>query len=147
MMISVSPLFNKSSSLPQPAVHQGQSKAWLKQIFCRFPGRWLYIYLQSIREVGVAVKTIFPKTQSLKVGLQWKLHSTGFWNIACKRWYWQWDYIGGVLFLMVGNFVSDVGDGGWNLWFIKVNDWNGDSSSAHFCQLPVGGHKWRPGWI
>ena len=41
------------------------------------------------------------------------------------------------------------GGGGWNLWFIKVivNDWNGDSSSAHFCQLPVGGHKRRPGWI
>ena len=48
---------------------------------CRYTGQWSYIYLQSIREVGVAVKTIFPKTKSLKVGLQWKLHSKGFWNM------------------------------------------------------------------
>ena len=52
---------------------------------CRYTGQWSYIYLQSIREVGVAVKTIFPKTQSLKVGLQWKFHALGFWNIGCKK--------------------------------------------------------------
>ena len=44
MVISVSPLFNKSSSLPQPAVHQGQSKAWLKQIFFEI-SRSVIVYL------------------------------------------------------------------------------------------------------
>ena len=52
---------------------------------CRYPGQWSYIYLQSIREVGVAVKTILPKTKSLKVGLQWKFSSIVFWNIGCKK--------------------------------------------------------------
>ena len=64
---------------------KGKARLGWNRFFLRYPGQWSYIYLQSIREVGVAVKTIFPKTQSLKVGLQWKFHSKGFWNIGCEK--------------------------------------------------------------
>ena len=81
--------------------------------FWRYPGQWSYIYFQSIREVGVAVKTIFPKTKSLKVGLQWEFHSKGFWNIGCKK----------VLFAVGLYWWGAVFDG-WKLcpWFREVVD-------------------------
>ena len=99
--------------------------------FWRYPGQWSYIYFQSIREVGVAVKTIFPKTKSLKVGLQWEFHSKGFWNIGCKKvlfavglYWWGAVFDGWKLCFwcreVVGETYGFYSDSEWlEWWFIK----------------------------